>query len=47
MRAAVAAKPAVRASSRPKKSSTKRRATWVETSRSLGAWKLPMFSERE
>ena len=43
----VASKAAVRASSRPKNSSTKRRATWVESTRSVGAWKEPTFSARE
>ena len=38
---------AVRASSRPKKISTRGRATWVERMRSLGSWKLPTLSERE
>jgi hypothetical protein len=37
----------VRASSRPKKLSTKRRATSVESRRSLGAWKEPTLSARE
>ena len=37
---------AVRASSRPKNSSTKRRATWVDSTRSVGAWKEPTFSAR-
>ena len=38
---------ALRASSRPKNSSTNRRATWVESTRSAGAWNVPTFSERE
>ena len=38
---------AVRASSRPKNSSTTRRATCVEMSRSVGAWNEPTFSARE
>ena len=37
----------VRASSRPKKISTSGRATWVESTRSVGSWKLPTLSERE
>ena len=37
----------MRASRRPKNSSTKRRATWVESTRSVGAWKEPTFSARE
>ena len=37
----------MRASSRPKNSSTKRRATWVESTRSVGAWKEPTLSARE
>ena len=43
----VASNDAVRASSRPKKRSTKRRATWVEITRSAGAWNVPTFSARE
>ena len=43
----VASKEALRASRRPKNSSTKRRATWVESTRSAGAWNVPMLSERE
>ena len=46
-RSRVARKLAVRASSRPKKSSTNRRATWVESTRSVAAWKVPTFSARE
>jgi hypothetical protein len=42
----VAPNDAVRASSRPKNSSTKRRATWVESTRSVGAWNEPMLSAR-
>ena len=38
---------AVRASRRPKKLSTKRRASSVESSRSLEEWKEPTFSARE
>ena len=38
---------AVRASRRPKKLSTKRRATSVESSRSVEEWKEPTFSARE
>ena len=38
---------AVRASSRPKKISTRGRATCVESTRSVGSWKVPTFSERE
>ena len=37
----------MRASRRPKNSSTKRRTTWVESTRSAGAWKLPTLSARE
>ena len=37
----------MRASRRPKNSSTKRRATCVESTRSLGAWKEPTLSARE
>jgi hypothetical protein len=37
----------VRASSRPKKRSTKRRATCVESTRSVGAWNVPTLSARE
>ncbi len=36
-----------RASNRPKKISTRGRATCVERVRSLGSWKVPTFSERE
>ena len=43
----VASNEALRASSRPKNSSTKRRATWVESTRSAGAWNVPTLSERE
>ena len=43
----MASKDAVRASRRPKNSSTKRRATCVESTRSAGAWKEPTLSERE
>ena len=43
----VASKDALRASRRPKNSSTKRRATWVESTRSAGAWKLPTLRDRE
>ncbi len=43
----MAPKDAVRASRRPKNSSTKRRATCVESTRSAGAWKEPTLSERE
>ena len=43
----VDSKEALRASSRPKNSSTKRRATWVESTRSAGAWNVPTLSERE
>ena len=35
----------MRASRRPKKISTSGRATWVESSRSVGSWKLPTLSE--
>ena len=38
---------AVRASIRPKNSSTNWRATWVESTRSAGAWKEPTLSARE
>jgi hypothetical protein len=37
----------VRASSRPKKTSTSGRATWVESTLSVGSWKLPTLSECE
>ena len=37
----------VRASSRPKKISTRGRATWVERTRSWGAWKVATLSEKE
>ena len=47
IRSAVARNDAVRASSRPKNSSTNRRATCVERTRSVGAWKVPTFSARE
>ena len=43
----MALKLASRASSRPKTSWTTLRATWVETTRSVGAWKPPTFSARE
>ena len=43
----MASKDAVRASRRPKNSSTKRRATCVESTRSAGEWKEPTLSERE
>jgi hypothetical protein len=43
----VASNDAVRASSRPKNSSTTRRATWVDRVRSVGAWKEPTLSARE
>ena len=43
----MASNDAVRASRRPKNSSTKRRATCVESTRSAGAWKEPTLSERE
>src|SRR5919106_2072094 len=43
----VAAKLAVRPSSRPKTSSTILRATWVETKRSVVEWNVPTFSARE
>ena len=43
----VASNEALRASRRPKNSSTKRRATWVESTRSAGAWNVPTLSERE
>ena len=43
----MASNEAVRVSSRPKNSSTKRRATWVETMRSVGAWNEPTLSARE
>ncbi len=46
-RSRVAAKLAVRASSRPNSRSTRGRATWVESSRSVAEWKLPTFSARE
>ena len=38
---------AVRASSRPKKSSMKRRATWVDSTRSVGVWNVPTLSACE
>ena len=47
MTSAVASNDAVRASSRPKNSSTNRRATWVDSTRSVGAWKEPTLSARE
>ena len=47
MRSRVASKDAVRASRRPKKRSTKRRATCVEITRSVGAWNVPTLSARE
>ena len=37
----------MRASSRPKKISTRGRATWVERTRSCGAWKVATLSEWE
>ena len=37
----------LRASSRPKKISTRGRATCVESARSVGSWKVPTFSEWE
>ena len=37
----------MRASRRPKNSSMNRRATCVESTRSVGEWKLPTFSARE
>ena len=37
----------VRASRRPKKISTSGRATWVERTRSCGAWKVATLSEKE
>ena len=37
----------VRASRRPKKISTSGRATWVERTRSWGAWKVATLSEKE
>ena len=37
----------VRASIRPKKISTSGRATWVERTRSCGAWKVATLSEKE
>jgi hypothetical protein len=43
----VAVKLAVRPSSRPKNSSTTRRTTWVESTRSVAEWKVPMFRARE
>ena len=43
----VASNDALRASRRPKNSSTKRRATCVESTRSAGAWNVPTLSERE
>ena len=47
MTSCVARNDAVRASSRPKNSSTNRRATWVDSTRSVGAWKEPTLSARE
>ena len=47
MRSAVVWKLAIRASRRPKSSSTIRRAACIETSRSAGAWNVPTFSARE
>ena len=44
---AVASKDARRASRRPKNSSTKRRATCVESTRSAGKWKVPTLSARQ
>ena len=43
----MAAKLAVRPSSRPNSSSTTLRATWVETKRSVVEWKVPTLSARE
>ena len=43
----MAAKLAVRPSRRPKNSSTTRRTTWVESTRSVAAWNVPTFSARE
>ena len=43
----MASNDAVRASSRPKKRSTNLRATWVEMTRSAGAWNVPTLSARE
>ncbi len=43
----MAAKLALRPSRRPNSSSTSRLATWVETTRSAGAWKVPTFSACE
>ena len=37
----------MRASIRPKKISTSGRATWVDSTRSCGAWKVATFSESE
>ncbi len=37
----------MRASSRPKKISTSGRATWVESTRSCGAWKVATLSAEE
>ncbi len=37
----------MRASIRPKKISTNGRATWVESTRSCGAWKVATLSEKE
>ena len=42
---AVSALVTVRASIRPKKISTSGRATWVESTRSCGAWKVATLSE--
>ena len=47
MSSIVASRLAVRASRRPKKLSTNRRARSVESSLSLGEWKEPTFSARE
>ena len=43
----VAANAAVRPSRRPNSRSTTGRATWVDTKRSVGEWKVPTFSARE
>ena len=43
----VACELAVRASSRPSTSETTLRATWVDSSRSVGAWNVPTLSARE
>jgi hypothetical protein len=43
----VASLLAVRASMRPKKTSTTRRATCVESTRSTGSWKLATLSDSE